>query len=62
MARRLVDMKTKLRIEGYLKLYTTRPGAEPMDVTCALLTACEACKNAGRGAKHHWFHEYPGFD
>ena len=62
VARRLVAMKTKFRIEGDHRLYTTKPGAEPMDVTCAPVTACRVCKNAGWGVKHHWFHECPGFD
>ena len=57
VARRLVAMKTKFRMEGDRMLYTMKPGAEPMDVTCAQGTACRACKNAGRGVKHHWFHE-----
>ena len=58
----MVAMKTKFWIEGDRGLYATKPGAEPMDVTCAPVTACRACKNAGRGVKHHWFHECPGFD
>ena len=62
VARRLAAMKAKFKIEGDRRLYTTKPGAEPMDVTCAPMTACRACKNAGRGVKHHWFHECPGFD
>ena len=62
VARRLVAMKTKFRIEGDRRLYPTKPGAEPMDVMCAPMTACRACKNAGWGVKHHWFHECPGFD
>ena len=62
VARRLVAMKAKFKIEGDCRLYTTKPGAEPMDVTSAPVTACRACKNAGRGVKHHWFHECPGFD
>ena len=53
MARRLVAMKTKFRIEGDRRLYTMKLGAEPIDVTCAPVTACRACKNAGRGVKHH---------
>ena len=39
-----------------------RGGAEPMDVTCAPVTACQACKNAGRGVKHHLVNKCPGFD
>ena len=31
-------------------------------MTCALVTACRACENAGRGVKHHWFHECHGGD
>ena len=62
VARRLAAMKAKFKVEGDRRLYTTKPGAEPMDVTCAPVTACRACKNAGRGMKHHWFHECPGFD
>ena len=49
----VVAMKAKFRIEGDRKLYTTKPGAEPNDVTCAPATACRACKNAGRGVQHH---------
>ena len=62
VARRLGAMKTKFKVERDRRLYTTKPGAEPMDVTCAPVTACRACKSAGRGVKHHWFHECPGFD
>ena len=46
-------MKAKFRIEGDRRLYTTTPGAEPMVVTSAPATVCRACKNAGRGVKHH---------
>ena len=53
VARRLVAMTAKLRVEGDHRLYTRKPGAEPMDVTSAPVTACRACKNAGRGVKHH---------
>ena len=53
VARRLAAMKAKFKIKGDRRLYTTKPGAEPMDVTCALVTACRACKDAGRGVKHH---------
>ena len=60
MARRLVAMKAKFRMEGDRRLYTTKPGAQPMDVTCAPLTACRACKNAGWGVKHHGFTSAPG--
>ena len=60
--RRLVAMKIKLQIEGDRRLCTTKPGAEPMDVTCAPVTACRALKNVGRGVKHHWFHACLGFD
>ena len=59
VARRLVAMKAKFRVEGDRRLYTVKPGAEPMDVMCAPVTACRVCKNAGRGVKHHWFHECP---
>ena len=52
VAHRRVAMKTKFRIEGDRRLYATKPGAEPMDVTCAPMTARRACKNAGRGVKH----------
>ena len=62
VARRLLAMKAKFKVEGDRRLYTTKPRAEPMDVTCAPLTTCRACKNAGRGVKHHWFHECPGFE
>ena len=55
VARKLVAMKTKLRIEGDRALYTTKLGAELMDVTSARVTARRACKSAGRGVKHHWF-------
>ena len=61
VARRLAAMKGKFMIEGDRRLYTTKPGVEPMDVTSAAVTACQACKNAGRGVKHHWFHECPRF-
>ena len=44
------------------RLYTSNPWAQPMDVTCAPETACRTCKNAGRGLKHQWLHECPGFD
>ena len=62
VARRLAAMKAKFKVEGDRRLYTTKPGAEPMDVTCAPVMACRACKNAGRGVKHHWFHQCPGLD
>ena len=62
VGRRLQAMKGKFRVEGGRRLYTAKPGAEPMDVTNAPVTACRACKNAGRGVKRHWFHECPGFD
>ena len=62
VARRLAAMKGKFKIEGDRRLYTTKLGAEPMGVTCAPVTACRACKNAGRGVKHHCFHEFPAFD
>ena len=62
MARTLVPMKTKFLIEGDRSLYTMKPGAEPMDVTCAMVKACQACKNAVRGVKHQWFHLCLGFD
>ena len=58
----LIKKKAKFKVEGAGRLYTTKPGAEPMDVTCAPVTACRACKNAGRGVTHHWFHECPAFD
>ena len=57
VARRLAAMKAKLKIEGDRRLYTTKPGAELMDVKSAPVTACRACKNVGRSVKHHWFHE-----
>ena len=60
--RRFVGMKAKFKVEGDRRLYTTKPVAEPMDVTCAPVTVCEACKNAGRGVKRHWCHECPRFD
>ena len=59
--RRPVVMKAKVRTEGDHRSYTAKPGREPMDVACAPLTACRVCKNAGRGVKHHWFNECPGF-
>ena len=62
VARRLVAVKAKFRVEGDRKLYTAKLGAEPMDVTCAPVTVCRACKNAGWSVKHHWFHECPGFE
>ena len=62
LARKLVAMKAQFWVEGDRRLYTAKPGAEAMDVTCAPVTACPACKNAGRGVKHHWFHECPGLD
>ena len=62
VASREATMRAKFKVEGHRRLYTTNPGAEPMDVTCAPVTACRACKSAGRGVKHHWFHECPGFD
>ena len=62
MARRLAAMKAKFKLEGDRRLYMTKPGAEGMDVTCAPVTACRACNNAGSGVKHHWFRECPGFD
>ena len=62
VARRLAAMKAKFRVEGDRRPYTTKPGAEPMDVTSAPVTACRACKNARGGVKHHWFHECPGFE
>ena len=55
-------MKGKFRVEGGRRLYAAKPGAEPMDVTNAPVTAWGACKNAGRGVKLHRFHECPGFD
>ena len=62
VARKLVAMSAKFRIEGDRRLYTTKPGAEPMDVACAPVTTCRACKNARRGVKYHWYHKCPGFD
>ena len=62
MARMLVAMKAKFRVEGDRRLYMAKLGTEPMDGTSAPVTACCACKNAGQGVKHHWFHECPGFD
>ena len=62
VARRLAAMKTKFKVEGDRRLYTTKPGAKPMVVTRAPVTACRACKSAERGVKHHWFHECPGFN
>ena len=53
VARKLVAMKAKFKVEGDRRLYTTKPGAEPMHVTCAPVNACSACKNAGRCVKHH---------
>ena len=60
--RRLQAMKSNFRVDGGRRMYTAKPGAEPMDVTNALVTTCKACKNAGRGVKRHWFHECPTFD
>ena len=48
VARRLVVMKAKFRVEGDRRLYTAKPGAEPMDVTSAPVTACRACKTRPR--------------
>ena len=62
VAQRLAAMKAKFKVEGDSRLYMTKPGAEPIDVTCAPVTACRVCKNAGTGVKYHWFHECPGFD
>ena len=62
VARWLAAMKAKFKVEADRALYTTKPWAERMDMTCAPVTASRACKNAGRGVKHHWFHECPGFD
>ena len=53
VARLLAAMKAKFKVEGDRRLYTIKPGAEPMDVTCAPVTAWRVCKNAGRGVKHH---------
>ena len=62
VARRLAAMMAKFRIEGDRTLSTAKPGAESMDVTSAPVTACRAYINAGRGVKHHCFHECPAFD
>ena len=62
VACRLVAMKAKFRIEGDGGLYTTTPGVERMDVTCAPVIAYRACKNAGQGVNHQWFHECASFD
>ena len=62
VARRLAAMKATLKVKGHRRLCTTKPGAEPMDVTCGPVMACWACKNAGRGVNYHWFHECPGLD
>ena len=61
VGRRQQAMKGKFRIEAGRRMYTAKPGAEPMGVTNVPVTACRACKNAGRGVKRHWFHECPGF-
>ena len=53
VARRLVAMKAKVRMEGDHRLYTTKPGTEPIDVACAPVTACRVCmpeRRAGREA------------
>ena len=42
VARRLAAMKAKFKVEGDRRPYTTKPGAEPVDVTCAPATACLA--------------------
>ena len=47
VARRLVAMKAKFKVQGDRRLYTTKPGAEPMDVTCAPVTACWALQECG---------------
>ena len=47
VARRMAAMKAKFKVEGGRRLYTIKPRAEPMDMTCVLVTACRACKNAG---------------
>ena len=49
VARRQVAMKSMFKIKRDDTLYTTKLGAELMDITCAPVTACRACKNAGRG-------------
>ena len=43
VARRVAAMKAKFKVEGDRRLYTTKPGAEPMDMTCAPVTAGRAC-------------------
>ena len=55
VARRLVAMKAQFWVEGDRRLYTGKPGVEPMDDKCVPVTACRACKNAGWGVKHQWF-------
>ena len=51
VARRLVAMKAKFRVEGDRRLYTTKPGAEPMDVVCASdSVSCVQDCGAGREA------------
>ena len=62
VAQRLAAMKAKFKVEGDRRLCTKKRGAEPMDERRAPMTACRACKNAGTGVKHHWFHDRPGFD
>ena len=61
-AKRLPAMKANFRIDGDRRFYTAKLGAELIDVSSAPVMACIACKNVGRGMKHHWFHECPGFD
>ena len=56
------ELVAKFRVDRDCRFYTAKPRADPMDVTNTPVTACRACKNAGRGVKPHWFHECPGFD
>ena len=56
VAHTLAALKAKFKVQGDRRLYTTKLWAEAMAVTCALVTACRACKKDGRGVKHHWFH------
>ena len=63
VARRLAAMKAKLKVEGDRRPYTTKPGAEPMDVTCApatvywaslFLVACTPSPRGGGACLSFW--------
>ena len=61
VAHRLAAMKAKFKVEGDRRQCPTKLGSEPMDVTCAPVMACRACKNVGAEVQQHRFHECPGF-